>query len=213
MNGRYAHGGWYQPFDPDEKHSFITEGTPRHYSFFVPHDVEGLTALMGGKKALENALDSLFLKEQYWHGNEPCHAIPFLYNYTDSPWKTQKVVHDIMQEEYDNGTGGLSGNDDAGQMSAWYVFAAIGLYPVDPVSDRYQLTAPHFDEVVLQMPDSKQFRMKVKRKTPGAIYIESVKLNGVPYHKRYLLHSDLAKGGTLEFILTETPGKTRKKLK
>ncbi len=152
MNGRYSHGGFYKAFHPDKKTSFITEGTPRQYTFYVPQDVRGLAALMGGEKAFEEALDSLFLKNEYWHGNEAGHHIPFLYNYTAAPHKSQQIVARILKEEYSDGIGGLSGNDDAGQMSAWYVFAAIGMYPVDPVGGQYQLVTPAFERVVIRLP-------------------------------------------------------------
>ena len=151
VRGRHADGQWFESFHTDTRESYITEGTPRQYSFYVPQDVNGLAQLMGGKKSLENALDSLFAKNEYWHGNEPGHQIPFMYNFTDAPWKTQKTVRGILNEEYSDGPGGLGGNDDAGQMSAWYVFAALGFYPVDPVSNEYQLCSPLFDSVTIRL--------------------------------------------------------------
>jgi predicted alpha-1,2-mannosidase len=203
VRGRYIDGTWYQPYSPDRREPYITEGTPRQYTFYVPHDVQGLSNLMGGPKALENALDSLFKKNEYWHGNEPGHQIPFMYNYTSSPWKTQKVVRNILAEEYSDGAGGLSGNDDAGQMSAWYVFAAIGFYPVDPVSANYALCSPLFDSVTINLPLNKVFKVKCHRQTQNTAYIQRVELNKRPYNKNFLKHADIMKGGTLDIFFSE----------
>ncbi|MFT2009091.1 GH92 family glycosyl hydrolase [Pontibacter sp. 13R65] len=205
MNGRYADGSWYKPYHADKKLPFITEGTPRQYTFYVPQDIPGLAKLMGGTKQLENALDSLFIKGEYWHGNEPGHQIPFLYNYTASPWKTQREVKRILAEEYTDGPGGLSGNDDAGQMSAWYAFAAIGLYPVDPVSGEYLLTAPLFDQVTVQVAASKQMEIITHKASSQSAYIRAVKLNGKSYKHSYIRHADLVKGGKLEIFLQDEP--------
>jgi predicted alpha-1,2-mannosidase len=207
VRGRYADGSWYAPFDPDKKLPFITEGTSRQYSFYVPQDIPGLAGLMGGVKGFENALDSLFLKGEYWHGNEPGHQIPFLYNYTASPWKTQLEVRKILLEEYSDGPGGLSGNDDAGQMSAWYVFAAMGFYPVNPVSNEYLLSAPLFEQIVLSLPGGKKLEIKTVKKTSASMYIRSVKFNGVPYTKNFILHEHLVRGGKFEIALEDQPVK------
>lgn len=205
MNGRYKNGSFYKDFKPDKKLSFITEGTSRQYTFYVPHDVKGLAALMGGEKNFEKALDSLFVKGEYWHGNEPGHQIPFLYNYTSAPWKTQKEVRRIVREEYDDGPGGLSGNDDAGQVSAWYVFAAIGLYPVNPASDEYVITSPLFDAVVIALANGSRFTINTIRKSKSSIYIQSTRLNGKAYTKNYVKHADIVKGGTMEIFLDDKP--------
>lgn len=149
--GRYANGKWFTPFRADSKEVYITEGTPRQYTFYVPQDVAGLAK----KIKLEAALDSLFEKDEYWHGNEPGHQAPFMYNFTSSPQKTSKVVHKILAEEYSDGPGGLSGNDDAGQMSAWYMFAAMGFYPVDPVGNNYEVCEPIFEKVTITLPKGK----------------------------------------------------------
>ncbi|MBC7888391.1 MAG: glycoside hydrolase family 92 protein [Ferruginibacter sp.] len=207
MRGRYANRKWFESFHPDLRESYITEGTPRQYSFYVPHDVPGLAKLMGGTKQLENALDSLFTKNEYWHGNEPGHQIPFMYNFTASPWKTQQQVRKILAEEYSDGPGGLSGNDDAGQMSAWYIFAAMGLYPVDPVSGAYQLCSPLFDKISLQLPENKKLEIVCTKKREGAVYISGVKWNGKWYKKYSINYSDIMKGGKLEFELQDTPAK------
>lgn len=200
MNGKYADGSFYKDFLPDKKLSFITEGTPRQYTFYVPQDINGLGRLM----PLEAGLDSLFDKNEYWHGNEPGHHIPFLYNYTTSPWKTQEKVAKILQEEYSDGIGGLSGNDDAGQMSAWYVFAAMGFYPVDPAGTQYLLCMPLFRTVTIQLPNNKQLKMDVK---PGGKYIRSITLNGKRYTKNYITHETLMKGGNMVILTSATPVK------
>jgi predicted alpha-1,2-mannosidase len=205
VRGKYRDGRWYEPFYADKREPYITEGTPRQYTFYVPHDVNGLAGLMGGAKALENSLDTLFAKNEYWHGNEPGHQIPFLYNYTASPWKTQQVVQHILQEEYSDGPGGLSGNDDAGQMSAWYVFAAIGLYPVDPVSGEHILCSPVFDKVTLQLPGNKKLQIICHKRSPGARYIKQVRLNGRLYEKNFITYAGLMKGGVLEIYLQQQP--------
>jgi predicted alpha-1,2-mannosidase len=201
VRGRYADGTWITPFEPDKKTTYITEGTARQYTFYVPQDVLGLAKLMGGKDKLEAALDSLFMKGEYWHGNEPGHQIPFLYNFTASPWKTQRAVRTILEEEYTDGPGGLSGNDDAGQMSAWYVFAAMGFYPLDPVSGEYQLSAPLFDRITVQLAGGKKLEIITTKKSPSAVYIQSIRLNGKIYDKHFITYADIAKGGRVEVEL------------
>lgn len=205
MRGRHESGQFATSFHPDIREAYITEGTPRQYTFYVPQDINGLCTIMGGAKAFENSLDSLFLRGEYWHGNEPGHQIPFLYNYTASPWKTQQEINKIREEEYSDGPGGLSGNDDAGQMSAWYVFAAMGFYPVNPVSGEYLLTTPLFDEVVLKSA-GKIFTIKTRRLAPGAKYISMVKWNGRVYKKNFITWKMLKSGGLLEIILADEPG-------
>lgn len=205
MNGKYADGSFFKKFDADKRDFFITEGTPRQYTFYVPQDIPGLATLMGGREHFEAALDSLFQKGEYWHGNEPGHQIPFLYNYTAHPWKSQQIVQKIVLEEYSDGPGGLSGNDDAGQMSAWLLFASIGFYPVDPVSGNYLLTAPIFDQIALKTSASRSFTMDVHRSTPDAGYIASVRWNGKPYLKNYITHAMIVRGGHLQINLVKEP--------
>ena len=205
VRGKYADGHWFEPFNADKREPYITEGTPRQYTFYVPHDVAGLSGLMGGDKALENALDTLFAKNEYWHGNEPGHQIPFMYNYTAAPWKTQQVVRQILNEEYSDGPGGLSGNDDAGQMSAWYVFAAIGLYPVDPVSGEHLLCSPLFDKITLQLPGNKKLQIVCHKQSATDSYIQKIRLNGTPYKKNFITYSDIMKGGILDIYLQANP--------
>lgn len=206
VRGKYTDGRWYEPFNPDKREPYITEGTPRQYTFYVPQDVNGLANLMGGAKGLENALDTLFTKNEYWHGNEPGHQIPFMYNYTAAPWKTQQVVRNILSEEYSDGPGGLSGNDDAGQMSAWYVFAAIGLYPVDPVSGEHILCSPLFNNITLQLPGSKKLQIICHKNAAGDSFIQQIKLNGKTYTKNFITYADIMKGGVLDIYLRKEPG-------
>lgn len=143
--GRYADGSFLS--DTGNAFSFtrfITEGAPCHYTWYAPHDVYGLMECMGGKEKYIAKLDSMFSEHRYWHGNEPCHQIAYLFNYAGQPWKTQREVRHIMETEYLNAPGGLSGNDDAGQMSAWYVFSAMGFYPVCPGTPYYIIGSPSF---------------------------------------------------------------------
>lgn len=205
MRGKNSDGTWFKSFNADKRESYITEGTPRQYTFYVPQDIPGLAQLMGGTKQFENALDSLFSKNEYWHGNEPGHQIPFLYNYTSSPWKTQREVRKILTEEYSDGAGGLSGNDDAGQMSAWYVFAAMGFYPVDPVSNNYLLSSPLFENVTMRLQGSKTFILQTHKANTQSIYIDKVKWNGKPYNKNFITYTMIMQGGKLEFWLTDQP--------
>lgn len=199
--GRFANGNWYKPFYADHREPYITEGTPRQYTFYAPHDMPGLTKLMGGKKQLENELDSIFAKKEYWHGNEPGHQIPFLYNFTSSPWKTQLQVNKILNEEYGDGPGGLSGNDDAGQMSAWYVFAAIGFYPIDPVSGVYQITSPQFKQTDIAFKSGKILKIKTIKSEEKALLISKIVLNGKTLKNNQITHKQLTDGGTLSFYL------------
>lgn len=206
MNGRYQDGSWYAPFSPDERISYITEGTPRQYSFYVPQDIPGLAGLMGGRDSLEAALDSLFTGTRYNHGNEPDQQAPFLYNYTSHPWKTQRIVHRILAEQYGAGPGGLSGNDDAGAISAWYVMASLGMYPVDPASGKFILSSPLFDKASISLGDDKTFTLLTHKQSSGSIYIHQVKLNGKPYDRNYLEYDTLIKGGQLDIYMENEPG-------
>ncbi|WP_394348332.1 GH92 family glycosyl hydrolase [Pedobacter westerhofensis] len=207
MRGRYIDKSWYQPFKGNAKEPYITEGTPQQYTFYVPQDVPGLSKLMGGKSGLEKSLDLLFDKHEYWHGNEPGHQIPFMYNFTSSPWKTHLRVKEILADEYSDGPGGLSGNDDAGQMSAWYVFASMGFYPLDPVSNRYTFTTPLFDSVTIGLPGAKSLQIISRKKSKNSGYITSVKWNGKAYQPNYLTYEKLMQGGKIEVELQDQPDK------
>jgi predicted alpha-1,2-mannosidase len=207
VRGRMENGAWINPFNPDARQSYITEGTPRQYTFYVPQDVPGLARLMGGRKTLETALDSLFIKKEYWHGNEPGHQIPFMYNFTANCWKTQKQVREILKNEYGDGPGGLGGNDDSGQMSAWYIFASMGFYPLNPISGDYLLCSPIFDKVVINLSQGRTLNIVTHKKSKNAQYITAVKWNGKTYSKNYVNYAGLIKGGRLDIYLQDTPCK------
>ena len=204
--GRYADGHWISPFDPFAKRvSFITEGSPAQYTWFAPQDIPGLASLMGGKARFTAKLDTLFEQGYYWHGNEPNHQISYLYTYGGQPWKTQKWVRKILSEEYDTTPGGLSGNEDGGQMSAWLVFSMAGFYPVTPATPIYILGSPVFEEMTLKTGEGKSFKIEAKGVSEKARYIQSATLNGKIFTKTYLLHDQLLKGGKLVLQMGEKP--------
>lgn len=205
VQGRYADGTFLQENNAFRFVKFITEGAPCHYSWYVPHDVEGLIHSMGGKDNYINKLDSMFSEKRYWHGNEPCHQVAFMFNYVGQPWKTQREVRHIMQTEYLNEPGGLSGNDDAGQMAAWYIFAAMGFYPVCPGTPYYVLAAPSFPQLTIHLENGKLFTIKAYHASRTNIYIQSAKLNGKDYNKSYIAHDDIMSGGTFEFVMGAQP--------
>jgi predicted alpha-1,2-mannosidase len=207
VRGRHSDGSWVTPYHPDGKEYYITEGTPRQYTFYVPQDVPGLAKLMGGASRLEDALDSIFAKNEYWHGNEPGHQIPFMYNFTASPWKTQQQVRRILEQEYGDGPGGLSGNDDAGQMSAWYMFGALGFYPLNPVSGQYLLCSTIFNKATIRFTNSKTFEIVAHKTSATAQYIHAVKWNGQTINTNYITHSSIVKGGRLDVYLQDHPDK------
>lgn len=205
VQGRYADGTFLDGDNLLEKVPFITEGTPAHYSWYVPQDVPGLIEAMGGEGAFIARLDSMFMARRYWHGNEPCHQIAYLYDYTSQPWKTQEAVRSILRSEYRDEPGGLSGNDDAGQMSAWYVFSSLGFYPVCPGSGEYALGSPCFDRVTVALAGGKVFRMKVRNASASNIYIRRVRLNGRRLHRPFLSHKDIAAGGRMVVTMGPEP--------
>lgn len=198
IRGKYANGEWYETFDAGgKKMPYITEGTPRQYSWYVPHDVAGLMKAMGGKKQFNLQLDSMFTEAFYWHGNEPGHQTAYLFNYSGEAAKTQQYVRRIMEEEYSTGPGGLSGNDDAGQMSAWYVFSAMGFYPVCPGMPEYVIGSPVFEEVKLNL-NGKIFTLAAPDNSNTNIYIQSAEMNGKATQHTFIRHEELLEGGRLE---------------
>lgn len=203
--GRYADGSFIEPFDPTVKSFFITEGTPLHYSWYVPHDQKGLIDLMGGEDIYIARLDSMFTQGYYWHGNEPGHQIPFLFNYGGKPSLSQKYTRKIMQEEYSTGPGGLCGNEDAGQMSAWYLFASMGFYPVCPGTGEYVIGSPLFEKVEINLPNGKKFVVVANNNSKENIYIQSAMLDGQPYEKNYITHADILAGKTLTLDMGPEP--------
>lgn len=203
--GRHADGAFLNEKNAFQFTKFITEGAPCHYTWYVPHDVKGLMNCMGGQQMFTAKLDSMFSQRRYWHGNEPCHQVAYLFNYAGQPWKTQKEVRHIMEAEYLNNPGGLSGNDDAGQMSAWYVFSAIGFYPVCPGTPYYMIGSPSFEKTRMRLENGKVFTILAKNASPANIYIQSAKMNGKEYNKSYITHDDIMNGATLEFVMGNKP--------
>lgn len=220
MRGRNSDGSWIEPFEPMAAVSSYTEGNAWQYSWFVPHDVEGLIKLMGGNEKFINKLDMLFklpskpvfpnivgLIGQYAHGNEPSQHIAYLYNYAGEPWKTQQRVRQIMEERYGVDRMGLCGNDDCGQMSAWYVFSAMGFYPVCPSRPFYDIGSPIFEEVTIHLDNGKDFVIEARNTSQENKYIQQAKLNGIPLNSSRLRHSDLTAGGELIFEMGPEPNK------
>lgn len=184
-NGKYADGSWADSINPFTFNSFITEGAPCHYTWYVPHDPEGLIQLLGGKEKTEAKLDSLFEMKRYWHGNEPCHQIAYLYDAVGRRDKAAKWIHHIMDTEYKNIPGGLSGNDDAGQMSAWFVFSAMGFYPVCPALPEYWIGEPLFDKITVYPSPETSFTIEKSTE------VATPTLNGAPLSTHILPHSAL----------------------
>ena len=219
MQPRDSKGTFISDFKPEEYTPHITESNGWQYLWSVQHDINGLVELIGGKKRFEEKLDSMFtlipegneelpifstgMIGQYAHGNEPSHHVAYLYNYTDSPWKTQKYVSEIMHELYKNTPDGLCGNEDCGQMSAWYVMSAMGFYPVNPVSGEYETGTPMFPEMKIKFADNKIFTILARNVSRENCYVKSVKLNGKVLTESFITHDDIVKGGVLEFEMTD----------
>ena len=199
VDGRHADGTWVGG-DPYAFQSYICEGKPCHYTFYVPHDVDGLISLMGGRDAFVARLDTLFDQDIYWHGNEPCHQIAYLYDYAGMPGKTQQRIREIMQREYQPEADGLAGNDDAGQMSAWYIFSAMGFYPVCPghPEGMYAIGLPRFDRMTLHLDNGRDFSIVVNRAPAEPSHIAAMRLNGRSLTEPFLTHADILEGGTLQ---------------
>jgi hypothetical protein len=218
-----TNGNWIEPFDPREVTFAFTEANSWQYSFFVPHDVSGLIKLMGGKPQFAQKLDRLFAADsrttgreqaditgligQYAHGNEPSHHIAYLYNYTGQPWKTQARVRQIMDQFYKAEPDGLIGNEDCGQMSAWYILSAAGFYPVTPGSQTYAIGSPLFPELRFNLENGKSFVIRARDVSDRNVYIQSATLNGKPYNKSFLRHEDLMAGGELVFQMGPRPNR------
>ncbi len=215
MRGKSFDRKWLEPFDP-MVNSAYSEGNAWQY-MFVPHDIDGLIKLMGGDMEFSKWLDRLFsLKDrrknpgsigQYWHGNEPSHHLAYMYDFAGEPWKTQKLVRRILNELYNEGPSGLAGNEDCGQMSAWYILSALGFYPVTPGLDIYAIGSPLFDKAVIHLENGKKFTVRANNNSPLNVYIQSATLNGVPYFKSYISHEDILNGGELIFEMGPEPNK------
>ncbi len=225
MRPKLSDGKFKKEFDPLDTHGqgFI-EGNAWNYSLYVPHDVPGLIQLLGGKVRFEKYLDDLFGKElpdkyfekteditregiigNYVHGNEPSHHVAYLYDWTDSPWKTQQKVRMILKNQYKNGPDGLSGNDDCGQMSAWYLFSSMGFYPVCPGSDQYMLGSPMVESATIRLENGNTFSVKTINQSPDNVYVKSVTWKGFPWKERYITHEMIRNGGELVFEMSAKP--------
>ncbi|WP_055446930.1 GH92 family glycosyl hydrolase [Lacinutrix mariniflava] len=220
MRGRFRNT-WFAPFDPYEVNFNYTEANAWQYSFYVPQDISGFISLLGGKDKLEENLDKLFLAEdqtsgshqvditgligQYAHGNEPSHHMAYLYNFVNKPHKTQEKVHQILTELYTNTPDGISGNEDCGQMSAWYIFSSIGFYPVTPGSNQYIIGTPLFEKATFNLESGKTFTVSTENLSNTNIYIASATLNGKPYNLSYISHDAIMNGGTLHFNMKGHP--------
>lgn len=220
-------GNWLPDFDPFQYGANggnpFTEGNAWQYFWYVPHDVNNLITMVGGDNKFVQKLDSFFAIDkkndhvnnnasgfigQYAHGNEPSHHVAYLYNYAGAPAKTQFYVSKILDELYNTTSAGYAGNEDCGQMSAWYVFSALGFYPVNPANGVYVFGSPLFSSATIQLQQQKKFTVKTQRPSAKHIYIQSVTLNGKPYLYNYILHSTIEKGGELVFTMGDTPAAT-----
>ena len=225
MRGVDSNGKWRTPFNPrssNHRSDDYCEGTAWQWTWFVPHDVEGLIDLMGGRKKFTEKLDSLFTADsslegdlvsaditgligQYAHGNEPSHHIIHLYNYAGQPWKTQALADSVFRSQYHNAPDGLSGNEDCGQMSAWYIMNSMGFYQVCPGKPVYSVGRPLFDNVDITLPTGKIFTIKTYNNKKENKYIEKVVLNGTLLETPFINHEDIINGGTLEFTMCDKP--------
>jgi predicted alpha-1,2-mannosidase len=220
MRGR-VEGFWMTPFDPAEVNNHYTEANAWQYSFFVPHDVAGLVRLLGGPERFGKKLDALFsasskttgrdqaditgLIGQYAHGNEPSHHMAYLYSYVGQPWKTQAMVRRILDEQYRAAPDGLSGNEDCGQMSAWYVFSALGFYPVAPGSTQYVIGTPAFESAIIRLESGGTFTIRAPNSSSANKYIQRARINGEAYDFSFLEHAAIAAGGELVFEMGSEP--------
>ncbi len=224
MRGRDAKGGWRTPFNPfasTHRADDYCEGNAWQYTWLVPHDVAGLQACFGSREAMIAKLDSLFtvssviegaetspdisgLIGQYAHGNEPSHHVLYLYTMLGEPWKTADRVHEVLSTLYHDQPDGLSGNEDVGQMSAWYVLSAMGFYEVEPAGGRYWFGAPYFERMQIAVPGG-TFSVEAKNFAPENRYVQAVRLNGQPYDKPYISHEAVMQGGVLEFEMGPEP--------
>lgn len=227
MRPRLSDGSFRKEFDvlETEGQGFI-EGNAWNFSLYVPQNPDGLIKIMGGEKKFIPHLDSLFTMDlpdaffahteditregiigNYVHGNEPAHHVAYLYNYTSQPWKTQKTVRMILEKQYHNGPDGLGGNDDCGQMSAWYIMSSLGFYPMAPGSDRYDLGSPSVLNASINLDNGKQFIVEAKKQSAKNVYVKQVLLNGKVLNRLYITHGEIVEGGKLTFVMASLPNK------
>ena len=226
MRGLSSDGKFRVPFNPfsaEHREDDYTEGNAWQYTWLVPHDVHGLVKLFGNEKKFVTKLDSLFIVTgemganaspdisgligQYAHGNEPSHHVLYMYNYVGQPWKAARLLRQTLDEMYKDDFDGLSGNEDVGQMSAWYVLSSVGLYQVEPAGGKYVIGSPIFDKAELNVGKGKTFNIVCKNNSKENMYVQSVKLNGKRYSKSYIMYNDIMKGGTLELQMGKQPSK------
>lgn len=233
MRGKNKDGSWQSPFNPFKWGDAFTEGNSWHYSWSVFQDFEGLAKLLGGHKAMENKLDSVFILPpifddsyygfpiheiremqivnmgQYAHGNQPIQHMTYLYNYVGAPWKSQYWVRETMDRMYSPNPDGYCGDEDNGQTSAWYVFSALGFYPVTPAVDEYVIGSPLFDKVILHLSNGKKVEINASQNSAENRYIKSMTLNGKNYSKNYVKHSEITKGAVINFVMDSKPNTQR----
>ncbi|OED42019.1 alpha-mannosidase [Flavobacteriaceae bacterium (ex Bugula neritina AB1)] len=229
MRGKNEEGTeWHEPFDPKfsahRVHADYTEGNAWQHSWFVPHNVKGLIQLFGDENTFVTKLEQLFTEDseitgdnisadisgligQYAHGNEPSHHIAYLFNKANMPWKTQYWVNQILTTQYNTTPNGLSGNEDCGQMSAWYVFSALGIYPMNPASGEYEIGSPLFEKSTIKIKNGIDFIIEAEQVSDSNIYIQSATLNGKEFNRSYITHQEIIKGGTLHFVMGSSPNK------
>ncbi|HIZ26441.1 GH92 family glycosyl hydrolase [Barnesiella sp. An55] len=227
MRGKDLDGKWHTPFNPhasDHRNDDYCEGTAWQWTWFVPHDIDGLVSLMGGQEQFIGRLDSLFVADskiegdlvssdisgligQYAHGNEPSHHIAHLYNYVNQSWKTQQIIDTILYTQYFDDPNGLSGNEDCGQMSAWYVLNAMGFYQVCPGSPIYSVGRPIFDKVTISLSNGKKFEIVANNNSRTNKYIQSIRLDNILLESPFFMHSDIMKGGRIVIEMGNTPVK------
>ncbi len=214
-------GNFIEPFIPKEYTLYFCESNAWQYYWFVPQDIDGLIRKTGGVERFTQKLDSMFsyypestdklpifstgMIGQYAHGNEPSHHVAYLYNYVNQPSKTQELTRKILEEQYKNKPNGHCGNEDCGQMSSWYIFSALGLYPVNPAQGVYLLSSPLFESTEIRLADRKIFKIKAKNLSDKNKYIKKITLNGEPYRKLFIEHKTIMNGGLLEFEMSDTP--------
>ena len=226
MRGKMSDGSWRSPFNPffsQHREDDYCEGNAWQYTWLVPHDVEGLVELFGSEEAFITKLDSLFSIEsikvegasadisgligQYAHGNEPSHHITYMYAYVGQQWKTAEKVREICTTLYSDQPDGLSGNEDCGQMSAWYILSSMGFYPVNPANGYYVFGSPLFDHAEISLPEGKTFTIETENNSAENIYIQSVELNGEAYERSYISHEAIVNGGSLKFVMGSEPNR------
>jgi len=228
FRGKNANGEFRTDVDPIEvvgewvPGSDFTEGNAYHYLFHVQHDIMGLMTTMGGEKAFTTKLDTMFFTTtkpevrtlewniygtmgQYWHGNEPCHHVPYLYKYTPDGHKTDRIIKTLVDDYYHNEPDGVKGNDDCGQMSAWYMFASMGFYPVNPCGGEYILGAPQLNKAVINLANGKTFTIKAINLSDENFIVKSMSLNGKQLDRKYITHYEITMGGELVFYMGKEP--------